>query len=78
MFAKIDDSVLKDYRRYLHRYALQQVRDPDLASDLVQDTFLAALEGGCRFEGRSAIRTWLVESSSTRSPTASGTAAARR
>lgn len=60
MFAKIEESVLKDYRRYLHRYALQQVRDPDLANDLVQDTFLAALEGGCRFEGRSAIRTWLV------------------
>ena len=60
MFAKIEESVLKEYRRYLHRYALQQVRDPDLANDLVQDTFLAALEGGCRFEGRSAIRTWLV------------------
>jgi RNA polymerase sigma-70 factor (ECF subfamily) len=60
MLAKIEESVLKDYRRYLHRYALQQVRDPDLANDLVQDTFLAALEGGCRFEGRSAIRTWLV------------------
>jgi len=60
MFAKIEESVLKDYRRYLHRYALQQVRDPDLANDLVQDTFLAALEGGCRFEGRSAVRTWLV------------------
>jgi RNA polymerase sigma-70 factor (ECF subfamily) len=60
MFAKLDESELKDYRRYLHRYALQQVRDPDLANDLVQDTFVAALEGGCRFEGRSAVRTWLV------------------
>jgi RNA polymerase sigma-70 factor (ECF subfamily) len=60
MFAKIAEDVLKDYRRYLHRYALQQVRDPDLAHDLVQDTFVAAFEGGCRFEGRSAIRTWLV------------------
>jgi RNA polymerase sigma-70 factor (ECF subfamily) len=60
MFTKTDASVLQDYRRYLHRYALQQVRDPELANDLVQDTFLAALEGDCRFEGRSAIRTWLV------------------
>ena len=60
MFAKIEENVLKDYRRYLHRYALQQVRDHDVANDLVQDTFLAALEGGCRFEGRSAMRTWLV------------------
>jgi RNA polymerase sigma-70 factor (ECF subfamily) len=60
MFASIEESQLKDYRRYLHRYALQQVRDPELANDLVQDTFVAALEGGCRFEGRSAVRTWLV------------------
>ncbi len=60
MLAKTEERVLNDYRRYLHRYALQQVRDPDLANDLVQDTFVAALEGGCRFEGRSAVRTWLV------------------
>jgi RNA polymerase sigma-70 factor (ECF subfamily) len=60
MFTKLDEAALKDYRRYLYRYALQQVRDAELAHDLVQDTFVAALEGGCRFEGRSAIRTWLV------------------
>jgi RNA polymerase sigma factor (sigma-70 family) len=60
MVAKLDASQLQEYRRYLYRYALQQVRDPELANDLVQDTFVAALEGGCRFEGRSAIRTWLV------------------
>lgn len=60
MLAKIDEATLKDYRRYLYRYALQQVRDADIASDLVQDTLVAALEGGCRFEGRSAVRTWLV------------------
>jgi RNA polymerase sigma-70 factor (ECF subfamily) len=60
MVAKLDASQLQEYRRYLYRYAVQQVRDPELANDLVQDTFVAALEGGCRFEGRSAIRTWLV------------------
>jgi RNA polymerase sigma-70 factor (ECF subfamily) len=60
MFAQIEESALKDHRRYLHRYALQQIRDPEIANDLVQDTFVAALEGGCRFEGRSAVRTWLV------------------
>ena len=60
MFARIDEPQLKEYRRYLYRYALQQVRDTELANDLVQDTFVAALEGSCRFEGRSAVRTWLV------------------
>jgi RNA polymerase sigma-70 factor (ECF subfamily) len=60
MLARIDEPQLKEYRRYLYRYALQQVRDAELANDLVQDTFVAALEGSCRFEGRSAIRTWLV------------------
>ena len=42
MLAKLVEGTLKDYRQYLYRYALQQVRDPDLASDLVQDTFVAA------------------------------------
>lgn len=30
------------------------------AEDAVQDTFLAAMKGLKRFEGRSALRTWLV------------------
>lgn len=34
-------------------------KGPD-AEDAVQDTFLAAMKGLKRFEGRSALRTWLV------------------
>jgi len=37
-----------------------QVRDPLVAEDLVQDTFLAALKARERFSGRSSDRTWLV------------------
>lgn len=45
---------------YLFRYALARVHDPERAEDLVQETFLSALEGADRFRGRSSLRTWLV------------------
>ncbi|HSD42209.1 MAG TPA: sigma-70 family RNA polymerase sigma factor [Burkholderiales bacterium] len=60
MTITIDQNGLQEHSRYLYRYALQQVRDAEVARDLVQDTFVAALEGGCSFQGRSAVRTWLV------------------
>jgi RNA polymerase sigma-70 factor (ECF subfamily) len=45
---------------YLYRYALSRIHDPEIAEDLVQDTFLAALHGREKFEGRSSERTWLT------------------
>ena len=45
---------------YLYRYALMRVRNVDLAENLVQDTFLAALAGRKSFSGRSAEKTWMV------------------
>ncbi len=42
-----------------HRYALFRVREVQVAEDLVQKTFLAALGAKDSFAGRSAIRTWL-------------------
>src|SRR5689334_8637773 len=45
---------------YLFNLAVGQVRDPAVAEDLVQETFLAALKGRERFSGRSSDRTWLV------------------
>jgi RNA polymerase sigma-70 factor (ECF subfamily) len=60
MLATIDTAALNEHRRYLYRYAIQQVRDADVANDLVQDTLVAALESDGRFQGRSAMRTWLV------------------
>jgi RNA polymerase sigma-70 factor (ECF subfamily) len=44
----------------LYRYALLRVRDPDLAADLVQETFLHALRNRETFAGRASERTWLV------------------
>jgi RNA polymerase sigma-70 factor, ECF subfamily len=45
---------------YLFNLAVGQVRDPLLAEDLVQETFLAALKARETFSGRSSDRTWLV------------------
>ena len=51
---------MEQHGKFLFRYASARVRDPDLADDLVQDTFLAALQGCSRFDGQSSERTWLV------------------
>jgi RNA polymerase sigma-70 factor, ECF subfamily len=53
-------SKIESQRPYLMRYAALQLRDRDLAEDVVQETLLAALEGGKTFEGRSQLRTWLT------------------
>ncbi len=44
----------------LFQFALLRVKDPEVAEDLVQETFLSALKGIDRFKGRSPLRTWLV------------------
>ncbi|WP_316771371.1 sigma-70 family RNA polymerase sigma factor [Pedobacter frigiditerrae] len=49
-----------EYADYLFKYAFLRVRNDDLARDLVQETFLAALKGLTGFDGRSSERTWLT------------------
>ncbi|UCG52776.1 MAG: sigma-70 family RNA polymerase sigma factor [Candidatus Latescibacterota bacterium] len=44
----------------LFRFAVLRVKDTHVAEDLVQETFIAALEGLATFRGGSSIRTWLV------------------
>jgi RNA polymerase sigma-70 factor, ECF subfamily len=44
----------------LYRYALLRLRSPDVAADVVQETFLEALRVRSSFAGRSSERTWLV------------------
>ena len=51
---------LKDHGDTLYRYAMQRVRNADVAEDLVQETLLAALASREGFAGRSAERTWLI------------------
>jgi RNA polymerase sigma-70 factor (ECF subfamily) len=60
--AIIDDpeSWVDHYGDFLYRFALSRVKDPAVAEDLVQETFLAALRARESFKGRSAGRTWLI------------------
>lgn len=51
---------IEAHRGYLMRYATLQLRDAAAAEDVVQDTLLAALKGGARYEGRASVRTWLT------------------
>ncbi len=48
------------YADYLYIFASSRTNDEELARDLVQETFLAALEKMENFEGRSSERTWLT------------------
>lgn len=41
------------------RFARLQVRDPDVAEDLVQETLEAALKGIAKFNGKSSLKTWV-------------------
>lgn len=47
------------YGDYLYNYTYSRINDSQLAYDLVQDTFLAALSALSSFEGRSTEKTWL-------------------
>lgn len=44
----------------LYRFAILRVKNSEVAEDLVQETFLAAIKAVDRFKGGSSIRTWLV------------------
>ena len=51
---------VESHGNYLFGFALARLRNTQLAEDLVQDTFLAALKGRSKFAGRSAERSWLT------------------
>jgi RNA polymerase sigma-70 factor (ECF subfamily) len=48
-----------EYGDALFRYALFRIQDAQVAEDLVQETFLAAIRGKDSFAGRSSVKTWL-------------------
>jgi len=53
-------ALIHTHRGYLLRVAVLQLRDADLAEDVVQDTLVAALQGAGGFSGRSSLKTWLT------------------
>ncbi|MBT8338951.1 MAG: sigma-70 family RNA polymerase sigma factor [Desulfatitalea sp.] len=48
------------YGNYMYRYALSRLPDKEIAQDLVQEAFLAAIGSLKRFKGQSTIKTWLI------------------
>ena len=50
---------LNQHGDFLYRFALARLRDPHLAEDVVQETFLAAIKSPS-FSGDSSPRTWLT------------------
>lgn len=48
------------YSDYLYNYTISRVSDREIAQDLVQDTFLAALKSMKNFKGEASERTWLI------------------
>jgi RNA polymerase sigma-70 factor (ECF subfamily) len=51
---------LDEHGDALYRYARSRVSRREVAEDLVQDAFLAALQARERFQGHSSVRTWLL------------------
>src|ERR1700752_3746381 len=51
---------VKAHADYLYAYTLSRINNEEQAKDLVQETFLAALEKADKFEGKSSERTWLT------------------
>jgi RNA polymerase sigma-70 factor (ECF subfamily) len=43
----------------LERIARMHVKDPDVAMEVVQDTWVGVLRGIDRFEGKSTLKTWI-------------------
>jgi RNA polymerase sigma factor (sigma-70 family) len=53
------DRWVDDHGDCLYGYALVRVRTPEVAQDLVQEAFLAALRSCEKYAGRSSERSWL-------------------
>jgi RNA polymerase sigma-70 factor (ECF subfamily) len=59
-FATEPEEWVDEYGDYLFRYAMRMLRDAGHAEDVVQETFLAALDARKNFSGRSSVKTWLT------------------
>lgn len=53
------DELVTQHHSALIRMAMGYVADREVAEEVVQDTWMAVIEGLDRFEGRSSLRTWI-------------------
>ena len=56
---KAFDELVNKHHSALIRMARGYVADREVAEEVVQDTWMAVIENLSRFEGRSALRTWI-------------------
>jgi RNA polymerase sigma factor (sigma-70 family) len=57
---KVSRSALATHHRAAHAWALSLSRyDPATADDVMQQSYLAIVDGSARFDGASALKTWL-------------------
>ncbi len=54
------DLWIDNYADYLYNYTVVRVSNSDIAKDLVQETFFAALKSAKNFKGKSTEKTWLT------------------
>lgn len=54
------DPLMDRHHRRLYRVALGYLRDPDLALDVVQETFVKAFQNASRWDARAEVAPWLV------------------
>ncbi|EGV44210.1 sigma-70 family RNA polymerase sigma factor [Bizionia argentinensis JUB59] len=54
------DHWIDRYSDYLFNFTVSRVSDREIAKDLVQDTFFAALKSMKNFKGEASERTWLT------------------
>lgn len=53
------DELVTTHHSALIRMAMGHVADREVAEEVVQDTWMAVIEGLDRFQGRSSLRTWI-------------------
>lgn len=60
MTATLDPATIELVSPSLFRYASRRIGREDVAADLVQETWLAAMGSVASFAGRSTLKTWLT------------------
>ena len=57
--ARAFEGLLQRYERPIYNFLLRSVRDPETATDLVQEVFLRVVRRAGQFKGDSKFSTWL-------------------